>query len=87
MLNTFEEDGTLIKGFLIEDFHQVCWGRKELLEKPVPFHPFEISFCHPPTSPYFTDIMKERFGFGSLILSLETLNPWRRSRRTQKQNH
>ena len=23
VLNTFEEDGTLIKGFLIEDFHQV----------------------------------------------------------------
>ena len=31
VLNTFEEDGTLIKGFLIEDFHRVCWGRKEML--------------------------------------------------------
>ena len=29
VLTSFEEDGTLVKGFLIEDLDQVCWGRKE----------------------------------------------------------
>ena len=32
MLCEFEEDDTLIKGFLVDDMHDVCWGRQDLLE-------------------------------------------------------
>ncbi|MGB1476137.1 MAG: hypothetical protein ACPG73_08085, partial [Candidatus Poseidoniaceae archaeon] len=77
VLNTFEEDGTLIKGFLIEDFHQVCWGRKELLEEARSI-PSIRDFVLPPSdpiAPYFTDIMKERFGFGSAYLVFRNAEP------------
>ena len=75
--NTFEEDGTLIKGFLIENFHQVCWGRKELLEEARSI-PAIRDFVLPPSdpiAPYFADIMKERFGFGSAYLVFRNAEP------------
>ena len=77
VLNAFEEDETLIKGFLIEDFHQVCWGRKELL-KDAKQIPSIRDFVLPPSdpiAPYFTDIMKERFGFGSAYLVFRNAEP------------
>ena len=77
VLNVFEEDETLIKGFLVEDFHQVCWGRKELLEEARSI-PSIRDFVLPPSdpiAPYFADIMKERFGFGSAYLVFRNAEP------------
>ena len=77
VLNAFEEDETLIKGFLIEDFHQVCWGRKELLQEAKSI-PSIRDFVLPPSdpiAPYFADIMKERFGFGSAYLVFRNAEP------------
>lgn len=77
VLTDFEEDETLIKGFLIEDFHQVCWGRKELLQEAQSI-PAIRDFVLPPSdpiAPYFTDVMKERFGFGSAYLVFRNAEP------------
>ncbi len=70
VLQEFEQDGTLIKGFLIHDLHEVCWGRKELLEEADGIPPIR-DFVLPPSdnlSPYFSDILRQRFGFGSAYL-------------------
>ena len=77
VLNVFEEDETLIKGFLIEDFHQVCWGRKELLEEARSISAIRDFVLPPsdPIAPYFADIMKERFGFGSAYLVFRNAEP------------
>ncbi len=77
VLNSFEEDETLIKGFLIEDFHQVCWGRKEMLKEAKSIPPIRDFVLPPsdPIAPYFADIMKERFGFGSAYLVFRNAEP------------
>ena len=77
VLNSFEEDGTLIKGFLIEDLHEVCWGRKELLEKSSKIPPIRDFVLPPsdPIAPYFSGILKEKFGFGSAYLVFKNAEP------------
>jgi hypothetical protein len=77
ILNSFEEDGTLIKGFLIEDLHEVCWGRKELLEKSNKIPPIRDFVLPPsdPIAPYFSGILKEKFGFGSAYLVFKNAEP------------
>ena len=77
VLNSFEEDGTLIKGFLIEDLHEVCWGRKELLEEAKDIRPIRDFGLPPsdPISPYFADVLKEKFGFGSAYLVFKIAEP------------
>tara|TARA_B100000900_G_C20602288_1_gene726162 strand:+ start:1468 stop:6753 length:5286 start_codon:yes stop_codon:yes gene_type:complete len=77
VLNGFEEDGTLIKGFLIEDLHEVCWGRKELLEEAKDITSIRDFVLPPsdPIAPYFADIMKEKFGFGSAYLVFKNAEP------------
>lgn len=77
VLNDFEGDETLIKGFLVEDFHQVCWGRKELLQEAQSIPPIRDFVLPPsdPIAPYFTDVMKERFGFGSAYLVFRNAEP------------
>ncbi|RZD33616.1 MAG: hypothetical protein CXT72_07420 [Methanobacteriota archaeon] len=77
ILNSFEEDGTLIKGFLIEDLHEVCWGRKELLEKSAEINPIRDFVLPPsdPIAPYFSGILKEKFGFGSAYLVFKNAEP------------
>ena len=77
VLNGFEEDGTLIKGFLIEDLHEVCWGRKELLEEAKDITTIRDFVLPPsdPIAPYFADIMKEKFGFGSAYLVFKNAEP------------
>ena len=77
VLNTFEEDGTLIKGFLIEDLHEVCWGRKELLEEAKNIVPIRDFVLPPsdPIAPYFADVLKEKFGFGSTYLVFKNAEP------------
>ena len=77
VLNTFEKDGTLIKGFLIEDLHEVCWGRKELLEEAKNILPIRDFVLPPsdPIAPYFADVLKEKFGFGSAYLVFKNAEP------------
>jgi ATP-dependent helicase Lhr and Lhr-like helicase len=77
ILTEFEEDGTLIKGFLIEDLHEVCWGRKDLLETSKSLKPVRDLVLPPsdPIAPYFSDILKQRFGFGSAYLVFRNAEP------------
>lgn len=77
MLTSFEDDGTLVKGFLIDELDQVCWGRKNLLEEAKNIPPIRDFVLPPsdPIAPYFADIMKERFGFGSAYLVFKNAEP------------
>ena len=77
VLTSFEEDDTLVKGFLIEELDQVCWGRKNLLEEAKDIPPIRDFVLPPsdPIAPYFADIMKERFGFGSAYLVFKNAEP------------
>jgi hypothetical protein len=77
VLTSFEEDETLVKGFLIEDLDQVCWGRKNLLEEAREIPPIRDFVLPPsdPIAPYFADILKERFGFGSAYLVFKNAEP------------
>ena len=70
VLHEFEEEGYLIKGFLVDDLHEVCWGRKELLEDADKLPPMR-DFVLPPSDPllpYFQSLLRERFGFGSAYM-------------------
>ncbi|MEE2747260.1 MAG: hypothetical protein VX473_02195 [Candidatus Thermoplasmatota archaeon] len=70
VLHEFEEEGHLIKGFLVDDLHEVCWGRKELLVAADKLPPMR-DFVLPPSDPllpYFQSLLRERFGFGSAYM-------------------
>jgi len=77
ILTEFEEDSTLIKGFLIKDLHEVCWGRKDLLEEAKNVPPIRDFVIPPsdPIAPYFADVMKQKFGFGSAYLIFQNSEP------------
>ena len=76
VLHEFEEDGTLIKGFLVDDQHDISWGRKEILDsKEIPK---TRDLVIPPSDPlihYFGSILRERFGFGSAYLVFHKEEP------------
>ncbi len=70
VLHEFEEDGTLIKGFLIDDLHEVCWGRQDMIEEADQLPPMR-DFVLPPSDPllpYFQSLLRERFGYGSAYM-------------------
>ncbi|MBT4408107.1 MAG: hypothetical protein HOC79_09585, partial [Euryarchaeota archaeon] len=77
ILNEFEKDNTLVKGFLIHDLHEVCWGRKELLEEAKNIAPMRDFVLPPsdPLAPYFGDVLKQKFGFGSAYLVFRNSEP------------
>ena len=77
VLNEFEVDSTLIKGFLIQDLHEVCWGRKDLLEEAKNVPPIRDFVIPPsdPIAPYFADVLKQKFGFGSAYLVFHNAEP------------
>ena len=77
VLHEFEQDGTLIKGFLIKDLHEVCWGRKELLEEAKSIPPMRDFVLPPsdPLAPYFSGVLKEKFGFGSAYIVFKNAEP------------
>jgi hypothetical protein len=77
ILTEFEEDDTLIKGFLIQDLHEVCWGRKDLLDEAKNVPPIRDFVIPPsdPIAPYFADVLKQRFGFGSAYLVFHNAEP------------
>ncbi|MGB1623761.1 MAG: hypothetical protein ACPHCZ_03505 [Candidatus Poseidoniaceae archaeon] len=77
ILTEFEEDETLIKGFLIDDLHEVCWGRKDLLADAKELQPMRDFVLPPsdPIAPYFAGTLKEKFGFGSAYLVFKNGEP------------
>ncbi len=77
VLHEFEEDDTLIKGFLIDDAQEVCWGRKDMLEEANSLTPMR-DFVLPPSDPllpYFATLLRERFGFGSAYIVFRNEEP------------
>jgi ATP-dependent Lhr-like helicase len=77
ILTDFEEDGTLIKGFLVQDLHEVCWGRKTMLDEAKNVPPIRDFVLPPsdPIAPYFSDVLKQKFGFGSAYLVFRNAEP------------
>ncbi len=70
VLKQLEDEGVFIKGFLLEDLFEICWGRKDMLEMATELPPMR-DFVLPPSdqlSPYFASLLRERFGFGSAYL-------------------
>jgi len=77
VLHEFEAEGLLIKGFLVDDLHEVCWGRKNLLEAADNLPPMR-DFVLPPSDPllpYFQSLLRERFGFGSAYMVFHNEEP------------
>ena len=76
VLHEFEEDETLIKGFLVDDQQDISWGRKEILDSKA--IPKTRDLVIPPSDPlihYFGGILRERFGFGSAYLVFHKEEP------------
>jgi hypothetical protein len=70
VMREFEEDGTLIKGFLVDDMHDVCWGRLDILDESENLRRSR-DLVIPPSDPlihYFGSMLRERFGYGSAYL-------------------
>ena len=77
VMREFEEDGTLIKGFLVDDMHDVCWGRHALLEGTDAITRTR-DLVIPPSDPlihYFGSLLRERFGYGSAYLVFHREEP------------
>ena len=77
VMHEFEEDGTLIKGFLVDDLQDICWGRLDMLEEMNSLVRSR-DMVIPPSDPlihYFGSILRERFGFGSAYLVFHKEEP------------
>tara|TARA_B100000315_G_scaffold250849_1_gene284462 strand:- start:2060 stop:7351 length:5292 start_codon:yes stop_codon:yes gene_type:complete len=70
VLQHLVDEGEFIKGFLLEDLNQVCWGRKDMLESASNIEKMRDFVLPPsdPLAPYFAKLLRERFGFGSAYL-------------------
>jgi hypothetical protein len=77
VLQILEEEKEFIKGFLLEDMNEVCWGRKEELENASELPPMRDFVLPPsdPLSPYFASLLRERFGYGSAYLVFHEEEP------------
>ena len=70
VMHEFEDDGTLIKGFLVDDLQDICWGRQDLLEGLDGIRKTR-DLVVPPSDNlihYFGGILRERFSFGSAYM-------------------
>ena len=77
VLHEFEEDGTLIKGFLVDDLQDICWGRQEMLEDSTSLRKTR-DLVVPPSDNlihYFGGILRERFAFGSAYMVFHNEEP------------
>ncbi|MEC7706568.1 MAG: hypothetical protein VX723_01255, partial [Candidatus Thermoplasmatota archaeon] len=77
VMHEFEEDGTLIKGFLVDDLQDICWGRQELLEDSSSLRKTR-DLVVPPSDNlihYFGGILRERFAFGSAYMVFHNEEP------------
>jgi len=70
VLQHLVDEGEFIKGFLLEDLNEVCWGRKDMLESASTIEKMRDFVLPPsdPLAPYFAKLLRERFGFGSAYL-------------------
>ena len=70
VLQHLVDEGEFIKGFLLEDLNEVCWGRKDMLESASGIEKMRDFVLPPsdPLAPYFAKLLRERFGFGSAYL-------------------
>ena len=77
VMHDFEDDGTLIKGFLVDDLQDICWGRLDMLEGMGKIGRTR-DLVIPPSDPlihYFGSLLRERFGFGSAYLVFHKEEP------------
>ncbi|MFL2956580.1 MAG: DEAD/DEAH box helicase [Candidatus Thalassarchaeaceae archaeon] len=77
VMREFEDDGTLIKGFLVDDMHDVCWGRLDLLDESNSLSRSR-DLVIPPSDPlihYYGSLLRERFGYGSAYLVFHREEP------------
>ena len=77
VMREFEDDGTLIKGFLVDDMHDVCWGRLDLLDESNSLSRSR-DLVIPPSGPlihYYGSLLRERFGYGSAYLVFHREEP------------
>jgi hypothetical protein len=77
VMHQFEEDGILIKGFLVDDLQDICWGRQEILENLDGIRKTR-DLVVPPSDElihYFGRILRERFGFGSAYMVFHKEEP------------
>ena len=77
VMHDFEADGTLIKGFLVDDLQDICWGRLDMLEGMGKIGRTR-DLVIPPSDPlihYFGSLLRERFGFGSAYLVFHREEP------------
>ena len=77
VMHEFEEDGILIKGFLVDDLRDICWGRQDMLENLNSLRKTR-DLVIPPSDPlihYFGGLLRERFGFGSAYLVFHKEEP------------
>ena len=77
VMHDFESDGTLIKGFLVDDLQDICWGRQDILEGLDGIRKTR-DLVVPPSDQlihYFGSILRERFGFGSAYMVFHKEEP------------
>ncbi|MDP6220795.1 MAG: hypothetical protein QGG76_04320, partial [Candidatus Thalassarchaeaceae archaeon] len=77
VMHEFEDDGTLIKGFLVDDLQDICWGRLDMLEGLDGLSKSR-DLVIPPSDPlihYFGSLLRERFGYGSAYLVFHKEEP------------
>ena len=77
VMREFEEDDTLIKGFLVDDMHDVCWGRHDLLDNSDALTKTR-DLVIPPSDPlihYYGSLLREKFGYGSAYLVFHREEP------------
>ena len=77
VMREFEEDDTLIKGFLVDDMHDVCWGRHDMLENSDVLTKTR-DLVIPPSDPlihYYGSLLREKFGYGSAYLVFHREEP------------
>jgi hypothetical protein len=77
VMHDFESDGTLIKGFLVDDLQDICWGRQDILEGLDGIRKTR-DLVVPPSDPlvhYFGSLLRERFGFGSAYMVFHKEEP------------
>ncbi len=77
VMHEFEEDGTLIKGFLVDDLQDICWGRQDLLEGLKGIRKTR-DLVVPPSDTmmhYFGGLLRERFAYGSAYMVFHDEEP------------
>ena len=55
----------------------MCWGKKDMLENAKNIKPIRDFVLPPsdPIAPYFADVLKQKFGFGSAYLVFRNAEP------------